>query len=308
MSRKRSSVGREFKRGTRCWYRIKLKAMLLPALLMALCVVTQSGSPLEADDWPQWQGVDRNAVSQERGLLKEWPEGGPPLAWKLDDIGGGYCAPVIADGVIYGMSNRGDDEVVWALSEETGKEVWAKTIGPAVMEGGRQGKEGPGSSPTVDGEHVYLIGAGGAVVCLQAGDGAVVWQRSLVADFGGRLPRWRYSESPLVDGDQVVCTPGGPEATLVALNKSSGEVVWKTKLSADSQETARQERSAAARPSRRLATPEEKPAIVVPAGSRWMYLDTGTQPDGKWTSLDFDDSAWKEGAALSSLVFSSLSP
>ena len=272
---------------------LRLKVLFL----LAACVGANAPRPLIADDWPQWQGTNRDAISMERGLLKKWPEGGPPLAWKLDDIGGGYCAPVVAAGVIYGISNRGDNEVVWALSEENGKEVWAKTIGPAVMEGGRQGKEGPGSSPTADGQHVYVLGAGGAIVCLQAGDGTIVWQRSLVADFGGRLPRWRYSESPLVDGDKVICTPGGPEATLVALNKSTGELVWKSKLSEDSQETAGQEQSAATRPPQRVATVDAKPTIVLPAGSRWMYLDNGKQPDENWTNLDFDDSAWKEGAA-----------
>ena len=181
-------------------------------------------------DWPQWQGPDRNAISQETGLLQEWPQGGPPLAWRLEDIGGGYGAPSIAAGRIVGMSNRDDDEVVWALSEADHKELWVTRLGPACQEGGPQGKEGPGCSPTVDGDRLYVLGAGGDVACLKVQDGEIVWRRSLVGDFGGRLPMWRYNESPLVDGEKVICTPGGEDATLVALDKSTGETIWKSKV------------------------------------------------------------------------------
>ncbi len=183
-----------------------------------------------AFDWPQWRGPDRNAISQETGLLQEWPEEGPPLAWRLDDIGGGYSAPSIAAGRIYGMSNRGDDEVVWALSEADGKELWAATLGPAFREGPSQGVEGPGCTPTVDGQRLYVLGAGGDLACLQAEDGKIIWRVSLTRDLGGRLPMWRYNEAPLVDGDKVVCTPGGQDAMLVALDKLTGKTVWTSQV------------------------------------------------------------------------------
>src|SRR5215469_13099430 len=96
-----------------------------------------------ADDWPQWQGVDRNAISKEHGLLKEWPKDGPPLAWKIKGLGGGYSTPSVAVGRIFGMSNRGDDEVVWAVSEKDGQTLWATPLGQAVRQGPSQGKEGP---------------------------------------------------------------------------------------------------------------------------------------------------------------------
>ena len=118
-------------------------------------------------DWPQWQGPDRNSISQETGLLQQWPENGPPLAWRLEDIGGGYGGPSIAAGRIFGMSNRGEDEVVWCLSEADGKELWVTRLGPACQEGGPQGKEGPGCTPTVDDNRLYVVGAGGTVACLQ---------------------------------------------------------------------------------------------------------------------------------------------
>jgi outer membrane protein assembly factor BamB len=179
-------------------------------------------------DWPQWQGPDRTAYSKETGLLKEWPKGGPPLAWKIKGLGGGDSTPSIAAGRIYGMSHRGRDEVVWALSEKDGKEIWAARIAPAHSTSWPQSKEGPSATPTVDGDRLYVMGLAGNVVCLQAADGKVVWQRNLKADFKGRSPMWDFRESPLVDGDKVICTPGGEEATMVALNKLTGETIWQS--------------------------------------------------------------------------------
>ena len=194
--------------------------------------LTLPGVAAVADDWPQWQGPDRNAVSRETGLLQEWPKGGPPLAWKADGLGGGDSAPSVAGGKLFGMSNRGGDEVVWALAEAGGKELWATRLGPAVQQRVHQSKEGPACTPTVDGERLYVIGVGGDLACLQVKDGAVVWRVSFTKDFGGTPPMWNYRESPLVDGDKVVCTPGGPDATMVALDKATGKTVWTCKVPA----------------------------------------------------------------------------
>ena len=148
-----------------------------------------AGSP-ESFDWPQWQGPDRNAVSKERGLLKEWTKDGPPLAWKVNGLGGGYSGPSIVAGRIFGMSNRGNDEVVWALSNTDGKTLWVTRLGPAFRQRPAQGKEGPGCTPTVDGELLYVLGLGGDLACLQVRDGKILWQHSLTRDFGGRAPMW----------------------------------------------------------------------------------------------------------------------
>ncbi|MCC6361685.1 MAG: PQQ-binding-like beta-propeller repeat protein [Phycisphaerales bacterium] len=182
-----------------------------------------------ADDWPQWQGPDRNAMSKERGLLQEWPTGGPPLAWKITGLGGGYSAPAVAAGRLYGLSNRGGDEVVWCLSEADGKTLWTTRLAPAAEGGRDEGREGTGCTPTVDGDRLYAIGLNGDLACLNVADGKIIWHRSLTKDFGGRVPMWRYNESPLVDGDRIICTPGGADATLVALNKMTGETIWKSK-------------------------------------------------------------------------------
>ena len=179
-------------------------------------------------DWPQWQGPDRTAHSKETGLLQEWPKDGPPLAWKIKGLGGGDSAPSVAAGRIYGMSHRGGDEMVWALSDKDGKEIWALRIAPAFTTSWPQSKEGPSATPTVDGDRLYVMGLAGNVACLQASDGKVIWQRNLVADFGGRSPMWSFRESPLIDGEKVICTPGGEETTMAALNKLNGETIWKS--------------------------------------------------------------------------------
>jgi outer membrane protein assembly factor BamB len=199
------------------------------ALLSVLGLALFSFSPL-AEDWPQWQGPLRNKISKETGLLKEWPKEGPPLAWKATNLGGGDSAPAVAAGRIYGMANRGEDEVVWALSESDGKEIWVAKLGPAYNQRMTQSREGPACTPTVDGDRLYVVGLAGEVACLQTRDGKILWQRNLTRDFGGRIPPWSYRESPLVDGNKVIVTPGAQDAMMVALNKMTGETLWKTTM------------------------------------------------------------------------------
>ena len=199
-------------------------------LALILPSVTAFAASPESFDWPQWQGPDRNAISKERGLLKEWPKDGPPLAWKIKGLGGGYSGPSIAAGRIFGMSNRGEDEVVWALSEKDGTELWVTRLGPAFRQSWPQGREGPACTPTVDGQRLYVLGMGGELACLQVADGKIVWHKNLTTDFGGVVPTWSYRESPLVDGDKVICTPGGQDAMLVALDKLTGKTIWKSQV------------------------------------------------------------------------------
>jgi outer membrane protein assembly factor BamB len=183
-----------------------------------------------AEDWPHWNGVNRNGTSSEKGLLQKWPEGGPALAWRVDSLGGGDSAPSIAQGKIYGMSSREGKDLVWALSEKDGKVLWTTPVGETHVQRVPQSKEGPGCTPTVDGDRLYVLGMGGNLTCLDHATGKVVWQKNLIKDFAGQMPMWSYRESPLVDGDKVICTPGGTKATIVALNKLTGETVWESKL------------------------------------------------------------------------------
>lgn len=196
------------------------------AILSAICG-TAVAVP---DDWPQWQGPDRNAISKERGLLQQWPSDGPPLQWAVDGLGGGDSAPSVAGGKIFGMSNRGDDEVVWAISEADGSPIWVTRLGPAYSQRASQAIEGPGCTPTVVGDRLYVMGLGGTVSCLRVSDGKRVWQRNLVNDFGATVPIWSYRESPLVDGRKVICTPGGEAATIVALDTADGSTIWASRI------------------------------------------------------------------------------
>jgi outer membrane protein assembly factor BamB len=162
--------------------------------------------------------------------LKAWPAGGPQQVWKAGGLGGGYSTPSVAGGRIYGMGWRGEEEVVWCLDASNARGLWMKPVAQAYRRIGRQAHAGASCTPTVEGDRLYALGVGGDLVCLKAADGSPVWSKNLVRDFGGSVPSWGYSESPLVDGNVVVVTPGGSAATLVALNKMSGEVAWRARV------------------------------------------------------------------------------
>jgi outer membrane protein assembly factor BamB len=182
-----------------------------------------------AGDWPQWRGPQRNGVSAETGLLKEWPKAGPRLVWQAKDIGDGYATPSVVGNRIYVLSNRGlDNEFVQALSTQDGKQVWATRLGKVGNPSQMPSFPTARSTPTVDGDVLYALGSDGDLACLETASGKIRWQKSLRTDFGGHPGQWAYSESPLVDGDALVVTPGGAQATIVALNKKTGETIWKS--------------------------------------------------------------------------------
>ena len=192
------------------------------------CVVLSSAMPLSADDWPQWRGPNRDAISKETGLLQEWPEGGPPLAWRLDDVGEGYSTPSVVGDRLYLLTNDGlESEFVQCRSTADGAAIWSIKIGKVGNPDQRPAYPAARSTPTIDGEHLYALGSDGDLVCMKTADGEIVWQKNIQSEFGGKYGEWAYSESPLVDADRVICTPGGAEATLVALNKNNGETIWK---------------------------------------------------------------------------------
>jgi outer membrane protein assembly factor BamB len=179
-------------------------------------------------DWPQWRGPDRNGISKESGLLKQWPAEGPKLLWQVNDIGDGYSTPAVVGTRIYLMSNRGfENEFVQALSTEDGKPLWTTRVGNV---GNPQDflYAKARSTPTVDGDFIYALSSDGDLACLETGSGKIRWQKSIKKEFDGKPGFWAYAESPLVDGDVVVVTPGGEQATMVALNKKTGAVIWKS--------------------------------------------------------------------------------
>lgn len=178
-------------------------------------------------DWPQWRGPDRDGVSKETGLLESWPAGGPPLAWRTTGIGSGYVTVSVAAGRVYTAGDKGAENFVIALSEVDGKALWATPLGKAGAPGWG-GFGGPRGTPTADGDLVFAVGQYGELACYETATGREVWRRELVADFGGKLPEWGFTESPLVDGEKVVVTPGGPRGALVALNKRTGDLLWQS--------------------------------------------------------------------------------
>jgi len=238
------------------------------------------------DDWPQWQGPDRTAVSHERGLLQDWPAGGPPLAWRVEDLGGGDSAPAIVGGVLYGMSNRDGQEIVWARAEQDGHEIWATSLGDAVAQRMPQSKEGPGGTPTVDGDRLYVVGMGGRVACLARDTGGIVWQRSFVEDFAGSVPAWSYRESPLVDGQRLICVPGGPKALVAALDTRTGETPWTTARPQPPAAPASEQPPPAAREGEQPpppTTPDARSTPDAPAGTTASGTTTsGTTPERSW--------------------------
>jgi outer membrane protein assembly factor BamB len=194
----------------------------------AVYVIGSANMAASTSDWPQWRGPERNGISKESGLLKQWPAEGPKLLWQVDDIGDGYSTPAVVGTRIYLMSNRGfENEFVQALSTQDGKPVWTTRVGNVGNPSDFQYAKAR-STPTVDGDFIYALGSDGDLACLETASGKIRWQKNIRKEFGGKQGFWAYAESPLVDGEVVVVTPGGEQATMVALNKKTGAVIWKS--------------------------------------------------------------------------------
>jgi outer membrane protein assembly factor BamB len=169
-----------------------------------------------------FRGADRSNISKETGLLKEWPKGGPPLAWKSEGIGIGFSSVSVTGDRVFTMGDVGKDCFLWGLDRAKGGKVWQLRVGKA---GGNYA--GPRCTPSTDGELVFALGYEGDLVCAKAKGGEEVWRKNLPKDFGGKSGGWNYTESPLIDGDRLIVTPGGSQATMVALEKKTGNVAWK---------------------------------------------------------------------------------
>ena len=192
---------------------------------ITLCIALIGGSAV-ADNWPGWRGSDRTDVSKETGLLKQWPESGPKQIWLSKKCGVGYAGFAVVDDSVYTMGAYTNDERLICLDANTGDVRWKAVMTDSVLENGWG--DGPRGTPTVDGDRVYAMAGEGTLVCVDADSGDIIWKKNM-KDFGGRVPNWGYTESVLVDGDRVICTPGGNEGTLLALNKLTGEKLWQSK-------------------------------------------------------------------------------
>jgi outer membrane protein assembly factor BamB len=176
-------------------------------------------------DWPQWRGPNRDGVSKEIGLLKSWPEGGPKVLWRAP-AGEGYSGIAVSQGRAFTMYGEGNDEVTVGLDAANGKEIWRfRADGKYINDQGN----GPRSTPTVDGDLVFTLSGNGTLHALNAKDGKKVWEHNLTKEFAGRIPTWGISTSPLVEGELLIVDVGGKaEHSVVAFNKSSGSLAWKS--------------------------------------------------------------------------------
>ena len=204
------------------------RCVVIAASVGGLVVTLSAQSP--STDWPQWRGPDRSGVSRETGLLREWPRSGPALAWSAAQLGAGYGSVAVAGDRVFvqGLKNR--QSVITSLDRSSGKAVWSVALGSS---GENDRGSGPRGTPTVDGDRVYALSENGDLVCLMAADGKVVWRRNILRDFSGRNINWLISESPLIDGDRVIVSPGGRNAGMAALDKKTGATIWVSKELSD---------------------------------------------------------------------------
>jgi outer membrane protein assembly factor BamB len=200
--------------------------MTLPPLVLALTALTiLAPAPADPHDWPQWRGPNRDDVSKETGLLKSWPDGGPKLLWTFADAGVGYSGFAVIGRRLYTMGADDKKEYVIALDIDKGTEVWRKEVGDKLDNGWG---DGPRSTPTVDGDVLFALGGKGNLVCLDLAEGEQKWAISMSKDLNGGVPGWGYCESVLIDGDKLVCTPGGKKGTMAAVDKKDGKTVWQS--------------------------------------------------------------------------------
>jgi outer membrane protein assembly factor BamB len=198
-------------------------------VLILICIVSFSWAGVaDAADWPQWRGPKRDGKSSETGLLKKWPESGLDLLWEMTGLGAGFSSMAIVDGKLYTMGDiavEGQDRqcvICYDLAKRA--QLWIAQIGPPYEDS----RGGPRSTPTVRDGFVYVVGTDGDIVCVEADTGKIRWQKHLQKDLeGGPNPKWKYSESVLIDGQILLCTPGGRKAVIAAMDKDAGEVLWK---------------------------------------------------------------------------------
>jgi len=193
--------------------------------LLTLQVLHAFAPPPALADWPQWRGPDRTDLSKEAGLLKTWPTEGPKRLWLFKEAGLGYSGPAIVKGKLFTLGVRDGSEQLIAVDINDGKPLWSAKLGDMLN---NSYGDGPRGTPTVDGDFVYALSGRGDLICANAADGKVIWQKAM-REFGGKTPGWGYTESVLVDGNKVVCTPGGSRGALLALDKKTGGTLWQSK-------------------------------------------------------------------------------
>ena len=209
---------------------MRLNRLFAHLLILTLAVAVTAGTtgapaPSVVGDWPQWRGAERNGLSKETGLLKLWPESGPKANWTISSLGEGYGSLAIKGDRIYVQGSNGSASTIFCLNRADGKTIWSAALGPKGDEGRGNG---PRATPTLDEDRIYVLTENGDLACLRANNGSPIWRKNILKEFGGSNPHWLISESPLVDGNKLIVSPGGKDASIVALDKMNGQVIWKT--------------------------------------------------------------------------------
>ena len=195
--------------------------------MVVFCFACVLATDAICEDWLQWRGPDRANRSLETGLFDSWGANGPKLAWTAEGLGEGYASVSVAGNRIYTTGNSSDSQSAVAIDATDGTVLWTHPITEGVP---KHSYDGSRSTPTIDDNRLYIVSSDGRIVCLQAEDGSEIWSRSF-QDWNGKLMSgWGFSESPLVDGDRVICTPGGKQGMMVCLNKITGEEIWAAAL------------------------------------------------------------------------------
>jgi len=190
-------------------------------IILGVLITTVACSADSEPGWPQFHGPNRDNRSTEKGLLEKWPENGPALLWTATGLGHGYSTVAIAAGMIYTAGSIEKDTVITAMNMD-GKIQWQVRNGPAWA-GDRPGTR---STPTIDGNRLYHQSPIGNLICLDAKTGEKIWGFNTLEKFKSKTNTWARAESLLVDGERLICCPGGPQASMVAMNKNNGSVIW----------------------------------------------------------------------------------
>ncbi|HKY33095.1 MAG TPA: PQQ-binding-like beta-propeller repeat protein [Candidatus Polarisedimenticolia bacterium] len=201
-----------------------MRTCLVARAILPIALSALSGAA--AAEWPQWRGENRDGRSPETGLVSSWPADGPPKAWSAGGFGTGFSSLSVAGGRIFTLGDLPDGQHLIAAKESDGSILWKVRVGPIHEDE----FPGPRSTPTVAGGRVFALGTEGDLVCVQASDGKELWRKNILSSGSQRL-RWKISESPLVDGDRVIVTPGSPGALMLALDAATGKEIWATKAS-----------------------------------------------------------------------------
>jgi len=208
--------------------RVRDMVALCLAIAAALTAAVSAGpatTSAAAGDWPQFRGPHRDGRSDEKGLMAQWPEGGPKILWRVEGIGKGFSHVSVAGGLVYVTGLVGKDGVLRAYTLD-GKLKWDAKYGPEYD------KTHPGARtiPTVCDGLVYVMSALGRLSCFDAADGKPVWSVNVFERAEAKEIQWGYAESVLIDGEKVFVTPIGRKAAMLALDRKTGKPIWASRL------------------------------------------------------------------------------